>query len=79
MALEVRLPDVPHSHLCPRAWHCAFSGDLASSLRGQATRETGLGHTAKPFESWRGRLWPSSQVPLSNWIHMGVIPSGGRA
>lgn len=24
VALEVRLPDVPHSHLCPRAWHCAF-------------------------------------------------------
>lgn len=24
VALEVRLPEVPHSHRCPRAWHCAF-------------------------------------------------------
>lgn len=54
------------THLCLSAWHCAFSGELASSLRGQATRGRPGAHsqafwvTAGGLVDRRGKLWPSS-------------------
>lgn len=37
-------------------------GTAHSSLRRQATRETGLGHTAKPFESRQGEWWTGREA-----------------
>ena len=54
VVLEVRLPNMLHSHLCLRAWGCSFSGDSAFPPQDKppgSLVSQGVGHAAKPLMS----------------------------